>query len=331
MALGCEVGGTQEPLLVRWCSVADFTDWNATATNQAGSFSIPSGSAMVGGFATGLGATIWTDLDVWSVTYLNFPLVFGFNRVGPGCGLVAMRAAGSVGTSLVMWLGYSQFYRYDIGGGVTPLECSVWDFYFNNVDVTQLGQIHCAVNTVFNEMAWHFPLSTSSPLWNALAPMGYVKFNYVENVWDYGLSSQYQRTAWAGRSPMGNPIGADIANLLQQHEQGFDANGAAMAWSWQAGYNDLAEGEEFAFSDMLIPDFVTIGNPTITPTIYTQDEPNAPAQLVVASQFSTTTPFITYSGRGRQWSIGMQSSGSDVGTFSRLGAIRVRYQPDGRN
>lgn len=331
MALGAEVGGTQQPLLVRWCDAADFTDWNATATNQAGSYSIPSGSGLVGGFSTSLGSTIWTDEDVWSVTYLGFPLVFGFNNVGPGCGLVSMRAVGIVGTSFAMWLGLHQFYRYNIGGGVQPIECSVWDFYFNNVDLTQTGQIHCAVNTVFNEMAWHFPLSPSSPLWNALTPMGYVKFNYVEQVWDYGLSSQYQRTAWAGHSPMGNPIGSDLAGLLQQHERGFDANGVSMAWSWQSGYFDDGEGEEFIFSDMLIPDFVTIGGPTITPTIYTQGEPNDPPLLVVTSQFSTTTPFITYSARGRQMSIGMQSSGSDLGTSSRLGAIRVRFQPDGRN
>ena len=40
VALGCDPpgGGTQDPMLVRWCDVADNTDWLASATNQAGSF-----------------------------------------------------------------------------------------------------------------------------------------------------------------------------------------------------------------------------------------------------------------------------------------------------
>jgi hypothetical protein len=32
MALGAEVGGTQQPLLMRWCDAGEFTDWTATST-----------------------------------------------------------------------------------------------------------------------------------------------------------------------------------------------------------------------------------------------------------------------------------------------------------
>src|SRR6185503_14607331 len=39
----------QDPLLIGWCDVGDLTTWTATATNQAGSFRLTSGSLVVGG------------------------------------------------------------------------------------------------------------------------------------------------------------------------------------------------------------------------------------------------------------------------------------------
>lgn len=329
VALGAEVAGTQQPMLIRWCDAADFTAWNATATNQAGSYPVPTGNTLIGGLPVGLGAWFWTDAAAWTITYIGFPLVFGFNKVGDKCGLVAQRAAGTTG-SIIMWLGFSSFFSSTVGGGgVAPMECSVWDFYIQNVDLAQLGQIHCAPNPGFNEMAWHFPLKTSSPLWNALAPMGYVKYNYVEKVWDYGLSSQYQRTAWEPQPPGSDPVGADNAGLLQQHEVGTDANGVGMQWSWQTAYFTLQEGEDFIFSDLIIPDFVSTGSPVMTPTVLMTDYPDATPTQALCPQITPSSNWITYSARGRYMALGM--AGSDLGTFNRLGGFKVRFSPDGKN
>jgi hypothetical protein len=272
------------------------------------------------------------------MTYQGLPFVFGFNRIAAACGLIAMRAVGISGT-FVMWLSTRGFFTYTLGGGVTPVECAVWDFLINNIDQAQFNQVHCAVNALFNEMAWHFPLSQSSSLYSASAPMAYVKVNYAENlVWDYGLSPQYQRTAWTGRSPVGNPIGSDFAGLLQQHEVGTDANGTGMQWSWQTGFFDLADGEQFVFADLLIPDHVTTGNPTINytiyPALYSDNLSYALGPYMAAFDSASdgsfpATNFIPFRARSRQMSIG--ASGSDLGTFNRLGALRYRYAPDGRN
>jgi len=329
VALGAEVGGVQQPLLVRWCDQADFTDWTTTATNQAGSYFIPSGTRLVAGLAAGLGALVWTDTDLWTMTYLGFPLVFGFNRLATACGIISQRAAGAYGTS-VMWLSNRGFFDYAVGGGVTPMECPVWDFLINNIDLAQAGQIHCAVNSLFNEMAWHFPLLSTSPYYVAnVTVMGYVKINYIERCWDFGVSAQYQRTAWVGISPVGYPVGADLSGLLQQHEVSTDANGAGLEWSWQTGYFDMQEGEEFVYSDLIIPDFVSTGNPVFTPTVLMTDYPYASPTNAVVPSITALTNFIPFSARGRQMAIGM--SGSDLGTFNRLGALRYRFASDGKN
>lgn len=330
VALGAETGSTQEPLLIRWCAVGDFTDWVPSATNQAGDYVIPSGSALIGGLAVGLGAWIWTDQDAWVMTYLGFPLVFGFNRVASNCGLLAQRCAGVVG-SLIMWLGNNQFYQASVGGGVDPIECPVWDFYWDNVDLTQPQQIHCATNTIFNEMAWHFPLKVSSSLWNALAPMGYVKYNFVEKVWDYGLSPQYQRTAWDNHAVLAiGVVGTDLNGLIQQHEIGFDANGVGMQWSWQTGFWTIQEGDDFIYADLIIPDFVTAGTlPVMTPTVLVTDYPQSDEISVVTPMINPGSNWITFSGRGRYFALGM--AGSDLGTFNRLGGLKWRAAPDGKN
>ena len=327
VSCGAETGGTLEPTLVRWCDAGDFTTWTATATNQAGSFQIPSGSKIVGALAIDLGAMIWTDVDLWTMSYQGLPFVFGFSRLATGCGLLAQRAAVVIGAQ-VIWLSSRGFFSRSFSG-VMPMECPVIDFLLNNLDQTQVEQVHAAPNTVFNEAAWFFPIAPTSPIYSASAPIGYIKLNYVENVWDYGQSSQYQRTAWVGRSPLGNPVGADTAGLLQQHEVGYDANGTGMRWSWQTGYFDISDGEDYVFVDLLIPDFVTVGSPAIQIEVLVTNYPDTAPVVYGPYTVTPDTQFISPRVRGRQVAIAV--SGSDLGTFNRLGAIRYRFAPDGRN
>ena len=316
MALGAETGGVQQPLLTRWCDQDDFTDWTASTTNQAGSYLLSSGTRLMGGRAVGVNALIWTDTDVWLVTYLGFPLVFGFTQLADACGLISLRAAGDA-NGVVMWLSTRGFYVYQTGSGVDPVECPVWDFHFENIDNSQLDQVHCAINALFNEMAWHFPLLTTSPYYSEATPFGYVKTNIVENAWDYGVSSQYQRTAWLEKNPGSNPSGTDFSGLIQQHEVSYDADGQAMAWSWTTGYFSLMEGEEFVFVDLIIPDFVlnwTSAPPVITVNVLATDYPiglatNPP--LVDGPYTITAGSTLMVPCRLRARQIALQFSGSD--------------------
>ena len=344
VALGAEFGGVQEPLLVRWCDAGNFTDWTASTTNQAGSYLLSSGTRIIGGIVVGLGALIWTDTDVWYMQYIGFPLIFSFTQISSSGGLLAMRAGGAA-ASQIAWLSTRGFYTYQTGGGVSSVECPVWDFIFDNLDTSQLEQVHCAVNSLFNEMAWHFPVATTSPIYDASAPMAYVKLNYLENAWDYGQSPQYQRTAWAGKNPLSYPAGTDLNGLVQQHEVSFDADGAGMAWSWQTGYFSLQEGEEFVFIDLIVPDFTLQWSgavpPVITVSMLATDYPLGLADGAAFGQPIVDGPYTISAGqpgttlmvpvRLRARQIALQFSGSDLGSFWRLGAVRVRFSPDGRN
>lgn len=329
VACGSETGGTQEPTLVRWSDVGDFTTWTASSTNQAGSFFLPTGSTIIAALPASMSALIWTDVDLWSMNYQGLPFVFGFNRIAAAVGPMAQRSVATVGAD-VWWPSVRGFYHYAPSGGVTAIECPVLDFVLFNIDTTQLNQVFSAVNGLYNEIAWHFPLDTTSPYYEAGAmEFAWVKYNFVESVWDFSASSQYQRTAWIPSSVVGNPMGVDLTGVIQQHEVGTNANGAGMEWSWTTGYFDIAAGEQYVFVDLMIPDFVFMGTPTIQFTLYVTNYPGDTPVSYGPYAISPTSQFIPLRLRGRQ--IAIEASGNDLNSFNRLGAIRIRIAPDGRN
>lgn len=340
LALGTETGGVFNPLLLRWSDAGDYTDFTPTATNQAGSYVIPQGSYIVGGLASGLTVLIWTDIGVTAMTYQGLPFIFGFQPIATGCGLFGRRTKGVIGTKVVWLAGQSStgqthtapigFFQMTLGATAPQLmECDVWDVMFANADFTLPGVFFMAVTEEFGEFELFFPLKTSSPFYVANSvEFGSIKYNSIENVWDYTVSPQLQRTAWQSVSPVGPPVGADLGGLLQQHEVGYDANGSAISWSWQTGDFDLAQGEEMILVDWIIPDFVTSGTPTISLTMGARAAPNAAAVTETMNVTPSTYWTPNFALRGRQFYLA--ASGSDLGTFNRLGAIRYRAAPDGR-
>ena len=342
LSLSSETGTVFNPLLVRWCDAGDYTSWTPTATNQAGSYVIPQGSFIVGGIASGLNVLVWTDVGVTGMTYQGLPFVFGFQPIATGCGLFGRRSVGVIGTR-VMWLAGTSgidpdndstpigFFQMTLGATPpAPMECDVWDIFTANAEIADTDRFFMAVTEPFNEFELFFPLSHSSPFYVASSvEWGSIKYNMVDNAWDYTFSPQLQRTAWEHSSPVGSPVGADLTGIIQQHERGYNANGEGMVWSWQTGDFDLAQGEEMVLVDWLIPDFATNGtSPTINLTVGARVASNAPAvtQTKTVTQSTYWTP--NFALRGRQFYLA--ADGSDLGSFNRLGAIRYRAAPDGR-
>jgi hypothetical protein len=324
VALGAESGGTQYPLLVRWCDAGDFTDWTPSVSNQAGSFQLFSGSKLLFGSANGLTLFLWTDFGVWSVAYQGLPYVFAFSELARECGAISARSVVITAIGAV-WLSAQGFFQLT-GAGVQPMECPVWDFYYNNLDRTQISQITGGLNTAFHEAFWFFPMIGGG--------IGYVKWNWVEgpSAWDYGVLT---RTAWTDASPAGNAMGVDAAGLVQQHEVGVDADGQAMAPSAQTHYFDAQQGDQFIFVDMLLPDAVCSVGATMALTVLSEDYASGTTKTdgpyLVQPNPSTSSPgpsaFVTCNSRGRQ--VALQVGSSDLGSSWRMGALRYRYRPDG--
>lgn len=330
IALGCTPvgGGTQDPNLVRFSDVGDFTQWTPTAINQAGSYRIPSGSRLVGGTATGNSCVLWTDIDMWTMTYLSFPLVWGFQKISSGCGLLASRAFGNY-KSNIYWVTRNQFMMFD-GSTVQILPCPVWDQFFYNLNQQQIDKVHCAVNSEFGEIEWYYPSAAGTGECDS-----YITYSAIESqisgtpVWYYGSLA---RTCWTDVNVYGGPLGTDTIGNLQQHEVGFDADGVPMMSFITSGYMTISEGQFFTALRRVIPDMTTGGpapNGAILFTLTLLDYPNDQSpQIIGPLAWTSTSPeFILTMCRTRLMSITIASVA--LGIFWRLGAFRFDGAPAG--
>ena len=318
------IGVYQDPMLVRWCDVGDFTDWTATITNQAGAFRIPTGSEIIGGAATPHRNLIWTDLDLWSMDYIGATLAFGFNKIGSNCGLISKHAHAQL-SDIIFWMGKTGFY-YLSGGGVKALPCPVWDMVFQDIDEDYYSKCFAGANPSFSEVWFFYP--------SASGGYGYcdkyVKYNVVEGTWDAGTLS---RTAWISQSVLGSPIATTPTSIIYSHESGNDADSSPIISSFSTGWFYIDEGREVVFVDAIYPDFkwseyngsedaeISI---TISSVMYPGDTPVTYGPFTVTS----ADQYIKQRLRGRQ--VKLTVSSSDTGSFWRLGLIRFRWAMDGR-
>ncbi len=330
MAFGAydALAGVQNPLLLRWCDVANNTDWTATATNQAGSFQIPLGTQIMSAVQDDGQVLVWTDEDLWAGQYLGFPLVWGFQRIGRQCGLLAKRCVGKIG-GVWTWAGTNSFWTFD-GQSVRPLPCAVWDQFYGTAvlaNAAYKGDIHLATDSQFFEFFVFFPTPGGGDLCNQ-----YVKFNRMEGggVWDIGTLAA-GRTAWVEDSWVGTPIGADNSGLIQQHEVSPNADGAAMDCFAQTGWIALGEGEEFVHIRHILADFKLLtGALLVNVTLYFVNyaDANEPPRQYGPYAVNSGTAYLPVRGRGRYVSVRVENGNS--GGAWRLGNLKARAAPMGR-
>jgi len=319
-------GTERDPMLISWSDVGDYTVFEPKTTNQAGSFRIPIGSEIRAGLPVANQNLFWTDLDLWAANYAGYPLVFGFNKIGAGAGAISSHAVQQLRAG-IYWMNESNFYSYT-GAGIQVIPCPVWDIVFQNLNLDFKRNVRAMPNTAFNEVGWLYP-STASASGECDS---YVKFNITEEgqPWDYG---PIPRSAWIDQSILGPPIGATPTGVIYSQETTPDADGQPLTASFVTGYFYIAEGEEYAFVDQIIPDmkFGTYGGSpnaqvyiTVNAINYPGDTPTSYGPYLMTS----TTEYISVRIRARQMSFTVQSS--DTGSFWRLGRIRYRWAPAGR-
>lgn len=311
--------GTIDPNLIRFSDVANYNVYTASSTNQAGSYRIPRGSKIVGGIQGPQYGLLWTDLALWAMQYIQPPLVYGFNEIATGCGLISNRARCVMGTD-VFWATQNGFFQYS-NGQVQPLPCPVWDIMFKNLNSFQADKIILAANTPFNEFFAFFPSLSGSGEIDT-----YVKYNKADPAWDYG---NLVRTAWTDQSVYGLPIGVDENGIIQQHEVGNDADGSSILSSATSGWFKLNDGQLFIFIERMIPDLVLLGNATVNITVYTADYPTDNPDVYGSYPVTSSTEYIIIRSRSRFARIQISST-ADLGSFWRLGEFLYMATPSGR-
>jgi hypothetical protein len=336
------IGNDRDPLLVKWTDTGDFTDFQPGVASLAGSRRLSTGSQIVGGMASTNQELIWTDLGLWAMSFLGSLAagVWGFNEIGFNCGLMGKHARVRLGSN-VYWMGQSNFFVLT-GSGVAVIPCTVWDAVFQDINreidaeylaATGVERPYAAksfawANTPFNEVFFFFPRASTG----ATEPDYYVKLNVAEG-WDHGPLA---RSAGIDQSIVGMPISASPAGVIYEHETARDDDGQPITAYIESGWFPIAEGEYKVFLDWVLPDMKWSErggseNANVTIQFYSRDYPGDEDGERTYGPFTVTkaTKFISPRLRGRLAKIRVGSS--DVGSFWRLGAIRYRAAPDGKN
>ena len=343
IAFGCnDIGETDiNPMLVRWSDQEDYATWSPSVTNQAGSFSLSSGSEIIGIKPQRQEILVFTDAAVYSMQYLGPPYVWGFQQVGTNISIVGPNAIATA-TNLTFWMGEDKFYYYD--GRVNTLPCPLWQWVFYNINKTQHYQVYASTNEGFDEVWWFYCSEGSENVDR------YVVFNYTDKIWYYGT---LDRTAWLDTPLRNNPIAVGYAEsntVLYNHESGVDDGStnppsAINAYIQSADF-DLQDGYQFQYAWRLVPDIKFDGSyaatPEVTFTMMPRDYPGSSYETpedgdvlsannytavrqYAVQKYTTTVPIRV---RGRQMSFKVSSD--TVGTQWQLGVPRIDLKPDGR-
>lgn len=203
------LGASADPRLIKWSDKEDNTQWTAASTNEAGDITLQTNGLIQTGVKVRGGNLILTTTDAWLGAYLGPPLVYGFNKVGSGCGLVAVRAIAEAKGG-AFWMGRNEFFVYD-GNTVAPLPCEVADYVFTDINRSEIDKVYAVNNQRFSEVWWFYPCA------GATENDRYVFYDYQEGVWGFG---HLERTCGVDAGVFNYPVWIDPDGYVTYQENG---------------------------------------------------------------------------------------------------------------
>jgi hypothetical protein len=313
-------------MLVAFSDQENELEFEPLTTNTAGSLRLSSGSSIIGAVKSRQETLIWTDTALYSMQFIGPPFTFGVNLINEGTGLVGPKAAVTAPQG-VYWMSYNNFYVYN--GSVQHLPCSVHNYVFNDINITQSFKINAFTIADKNEVGWFYCSASSDEIDR------YVIYNYAENLWFYG---QLVRTAWIDSGTENYPR-ATGNNLLFKHESGFDDDGSPMTNVFiESSDMDIGEGDQFSFIKRIIPDYKFIqddNNCNVNIVLKTRNFPGDSFTTNSTSSISADTQQAFVRSRSRQIALRFESdddatNDGNLGIGWRLGATRIDIKPDGK-
>jgi len=319
--------GAIDPMLIAFSDQENELEFEPKTTNTAGSLRLSSGSSIIGAVKSRQEILIWTDTALYSMQFIGPPFTFGVNLINEGIGLVGPKAAVTAPQG-IYWMSYNNFYVYN--GSVQNVPCTVQNYVFSDINLTQSFKINAFTIADKNEVGWFYCSESSTEVDR------YVIYNYVENIWFYGSLS---RTAWLDAGIENFPRAVSDGYLYQQ-ENGFDADGQPMTNVFiESSDFDIGDGEQFTFIRRIIPDFKFIQNSnqngSVNIVVKTRNFPGDSLTTNSTSAIQASTQQAYIRGRARQMVLRFESDddASNNGNLNigwRLGATRIDVRPDGK-
>jgi hypothetical protein len=261
---------------------------------------------------------IWTDAALFSMSYLADPLlVYGFELLGQGCGLIGANAAVEKDGSAFWLSNNGEFYSFT-GGAPQPIPCPVRRYVLDNLDYTQAEKIYASINSANSEVWWFYPDSRDGTECSR-----YVIYNYAEQLWSVGT---FDRTAWIDSGVLQYPLSASAAGYLYYQETGTTADGGAITAYAESAPLDLADGEQLLSVMRAVPDVEDmLGGLTIS--LLARMWPAGSETTHGPYTVLPTTTKVDTRMKARQVALRIDSASAP--SFWRLGALRLDLRETG--
>ena len=347
---------TQDPMFIRFSDQENFSVYQPTSVNTAGTFRLDTGNKIVAAVSGKDYNLILTDQAAYTMQFVGPPFTFSIRQVGSNCGCIGQHAT-VYADGKVFWMGSGGgFFVFD--GTVKLLPSLVEDFVFTttgtNVGINYSSNeiIYGSHNSLFNEIVWFYPSGT--PAGNpAVQNNRAVVYNYVENSWstmtlarssyadastyDVPYATEYSSTGTPSFSNLSGATNTFGASTYYAHEVGnneiaLDGTETAIPAFIQSGDFDLptdGDGEYLLRLSRFLPDFKNLqGNAVVT--IFLKNFPidSGSSSQLGPFTINANTQKIDTRARGRLANIKIQNTAVDE-TW-RFGTFRADVNPDGR-
>lgn len=333
------LGAANNQRRVQWADRETIDVWAPTPTNQAGSFDLEGSGRIMAGRRSRGESLIWTDFDLYAMTFVGGNAVYGFQKRGLECGLISPNAVAATPSGFA-WMGERSFFQYD--GYARPLLSEVGQLVFDRITKSEKFKVVAVTNREFSEITWYVPTGGS------LENNAYVTWNYAENLWMFGALS---RTSGFDSQPVtGFPIATDgeetvLGNnlypvwLMENGTERKDAKGNVVFPPFiESGPFELGDGDKFVHVLQIYPDLEDFNSPPEGPPISqpldqatvlfkVEDFPQGTERIF--GPFSLANP-TSVRFNARQVRIRIQQATPDGVPLWRLGDLRLDVRAGGK-
>jgi len=318
-------------MVISGSSQGDFNTWTPATNNTAFTRTLAIGTKLVAGrvLAPFL-SLVWSDSAPYLMQYTGSAFVYNIQLLAHKCGLIGPNAAIVVGGK-AYWMSPDNFWMYDGAVQVMPNVEDIRRFVFNTLNIDNSYQCTATHNPIHDEVEFFYtPMGQTNPTKS-------VTFSIKDQAWaphDWaGLSLPARASGGSFEQGDTRPILAGTDGFLYQHENGVDASGAPLPYSWQIARYPLGgnsrvlsevQGIETDFNNMAQTMTITVASYDRLFDGSVQTEP-----LETDSQVITTNEgYLDFRISGRY--LQLSGASSDLGSNFRMGQPQAFLMPIGQ-
>lgn len=267
MALGV---GTDTPMKIKWPDQDDMTDWTPTQANTANERTLQYGSKLMAGTPLGDGINlVWSDTSCYLFQYTGGDSIYDSRLAGTNCGLISKlgycRAGGRA-----FWMSGHHFHMYANGVDLIPNQEDIREWVYDRIDPDNITKTWARYDAKHNQVRFHYCSVDST----TAEPDEYVDVSLEDFAWTVGTLDRTAGTAFREADASSLLVSSD--GYIYSHDEGNDADGAAMRAFIQYGLYAMVRGEQNVDVTGIIPDCARQTGDLVF-EVFTRERPNSSA------------------------------------------------------